>query len=124
VSAVDSDGYAHRVGEGDANNLGLKLHEAKLDPLAISVLIGGTPAETAAAFRRVFGPKSGLGRAASAVGTAEIERIRAVGFDVITVPTSNFPKHGRIIHPAEGSAGFTTENLEKLAQAFTDTTGL
>jgi hypothetical protein len=87
-------------------------------------LIGGTPAETAAAFRRVFGPKSSLGRFASTVGTAEIEQIRAVGFDVIPVPTNNFPNHGRIIHPTEGSAGFTPENLEKLAQVFTDTTGL
>lgn len=87
-------------------------------------MIGGTPAETAAAFRRVFGPKSNLGRTASTVGTAEIEQIRAAGFDVIPVPTSNFPDQGRIIHPTEGSAGFAPENLEKLAQVFTDTTGL
>jgi hypothetical protein len=124
VSADDSEGHVHRVGGGDANNLGLKPHEAKLDPPCISVLIGGTPAEAAVAFRRVFGPKSSLGRAASTVGTAEIEQIRAAGFDVIAVPTSNFPNHGRIIHRTEGAAGFTPENLEKLSQAFTNTTGL
>jgi hypothetical protein len=124
VGPGQSVGCVHRVGEGDANNLGLKPHEARLDPPGISVLIGGTPAETAAAFRRVFGPKSSLGRAASTVGTAEIEQIRAVGFDVIPVPTSNISNHGRIIHPTEGAAGFTPENLEKLAQIFTDATGL
>jgi hypothetical protein len=47
-----------------------------------------------------------------------------VGFDVIPVPTSNFPNHGRIIHPTDGAAGFTPENLEKLSQAFTNTMGL
>jgi hypothetical protein len=87
-------------------------------------LIGGTPAGAAAAFRRVFGPKSSLGKAARTVGTADIEQIRAAGFDVVRVPTHNFPNHGRIIHPAEGAAGFTPENLQKLSQAFTNTTGL
>jgi hypothetical protein len=73
MSADNIDGCVPRVGGGDEKNLGLKPHEAKLDPPGISVLIGGTPAETAAAFRRVFGPKSSLGRAANTVGTAEIE---------------------------------------------------
>jgi hypothetical protein len=124
VSIGVSDDYVHRIGGGNANNFGLKPHEARLDPPGISVLIGGTPAETAASIRRVFGPKSSLGKAASTVGTAEIGRIRAAGFDVIPVPTRNFPNHGRIIHPTEGMAGFTPENLEKLSQAFTNTTGL
>jgi hypothetical protein len=124
MSADNMDGCVHRVGGGDEQNLSLKPHEAKLDPPGISVLIGGTLAETAAAFRRVFGPKSSLGRAASTVGTAEIERIRAAGFDVVPAPTSNFPNHGRIIHPTDGAAGFTPENLEPLSQVFTNTTGL
>jgi hypothetical protein len=122
--AGNRDGCVHRVGGGDEKNLGLKPHEAKLDPPGISVLIGGTPAETAAAFRRVFGPKSSLGRAASTVGTAEVERIRSVGFDIVPVPTSNFPNHGRIVHPTYGAAGFTPENLERLSQVFTNSTGL
>jgi hypothetical protein len=124
VWAHNSDGCVHRVGGGDEKNLGLKPHEAKLDPPGISVLIGGTPADTAAAFRRVFGPKSSLGKAARNVGTAESEQIRAAGFDVVPVPTSNFPNHGRIIHPTEGAAGFTPENLQRLSQVFSNTTGL
>jgi hypothetical protein len=124
VWAHNNDGCVHRVGGGDASNLALKPHEAKLDPPGISVLIGGTPAETAADFRRVFGPKSSLGKAARTVGTADIEKIQAAGFDVIPVPTNNFPNHGRIIHPTEGAAGFTPENLQILSQAFTNTTGL
>jgi hypothetical protein len=117
-------GSVHRVGGGDAKNLSLKPAEANLNPPGISVLIGGTPADTAAAFRRVFGPKSGLGKAARTVGTADVEQIRAIGFDVIPVPTSNFPNHGRIVHPTEGAAGFTAENLQKLSQVFTNMTGL
>ena len=124
VWAHNQDGCVHRVGGGDEKNLGLKSREAKLDPPGISVLIGGTPADTAAAFRRVFGPKSSLGKAAKTVGTAEIEKIRAAGFDVVAVPTQNFSNHGRIIHPTEGAAGFTPENLQKLSQVFTNTTGL
>ena len=120
----NGDNFVHRVGGGDEKNLVLRPHEALLDPPGISILIGGTPAETAAAFRRVFGPKSNLGKTASTVGTAEIKHIQAVGFDVIPVPTSNFPNHGRIIHPAEGAAGFTAANLQKLSQGFTNTTGL
>lgn len=119
-----SDGCVHRAGGGTESNLVLKPHEANLNPPGISVLIGGTPADAAAAFRRVFGPKSRLGKAASTVGTAEIEQIRAVGFDVIAVPTSNFPNHGRLVHPTEGAGGFTTENLQRLSQVFHNTTGL
>jgi hypothetical protein len=114
----------HRVGGGDEQNLALKPQEARLDPPGISVLIGGAPADTAAAFRRVFGPKSPLGIKARTVGTAEVEKIRASGFDVVPVPTNNFPNHGRIVHPTDGAAGFTPENLKKLSQVFTDTTGL
>lgn len=119
-----NDGHAHRVGGGDEKNLALKPHEEKLDPPGISILIGDTPAEAAASFRRVFGPKSRMGRAASTVGTAEIEQIRAAGFDVVPVPTNNFPNHGRIIHPTEGAAGFTPANLQRLSQVFTNTKGL
>lgn len=118
------DGCVHRVGGGDAKNLALKPAEANLNPPGISVLIGGTPADTAAAFRRVFGPKSSLGRAARTVGTAAVEHIRALGFDVIALPTGNFPNHGRITHPTEGAAGFTAENLQKLSQVVINTTGL
>src|SRR5258708_19420514 len=93
VWAHNSDGCVHRVGGGDEKNLGLKPHEAKLDPPGISVLMGGTPADTAAAFRRVFGPKSSLGKAAKTVGTADIEQIRAAGFEFVPRPTPNLPPH-------------------------------
>ena len=124
MSALNNDDAVHRVGGGVEMNLGLKPHEAKLDPPGISVLIGGTPAEAAAAFRRVFGPKSSLGRAASTVGTAELGQIRAVGFDVVPDPTGNFPNHGRIVHPTQRAVGFIPENLQGLSQVFTNTTGL
>src|SRR5580698_3023452 len=96
----------HRVGGSNEKNFTLKPQEAKLDPPGISVLIGGTPVDTATAFRRVFGPKSNLGKVATTVATAEIAQIQSLGFDVVPAPTSNFPNHGRIIHPTEGVAGF------------------
>jgi hypothetical protein len=124
VSSRNMDVCVHRVGGGDEINLALKPHEVNLDPPGISVLIGGAPADAAAAFRRVFGPKSILGKAASTMGTAAIDQIRASGFDVVCIPTNSFPNHGRIIHPTDGAAGFTPENLRRLSQVFTNSTGL
>ena len=114
---------AHRIGGGSASNLKMKPQEETLDPPGISVLIGGTPEQAAVDFRRVFGRRSTLGKKARIVGTAEIVKIREVGFDVIADPSKNFPNHGRLIHPC-GSEEFTTENLEELSKVFTDTTGL
>jgi hypothetical protein len=87
-------------------------------------LIGGTPEEAATDVRRVFGPKSSLGKKATVVGSAALDALRALGFDVVPDPSHNFPNHGRLIHPAEGAAGFTPENLQQLSQAFTNQTGL
>jgi hypothetical protein len=106
-----------------SRNLTLKPAEEKLDPPGISVLIGGTPEQAAADMRRVFGPRSTLGKLARVVGTAAIEAIRASGFDVIAAPTNNFPNHGRLIHPP-GIAGFTPENLARLATVFANKGGL
>ena len=114
----------HRIGGGNPSNLKLKAAEARLKPPGISILVGGTAQQAAADFRRVFGPHSTLGKKASVVGTAAIDSIRDAGFDVIEDPTSNFPNHGRLIHPTEGAAGFTDENLERLSQAFSDQGGL
>ncbi|MCE9530700.1 MAG: hypothetical protein K8T89_06175 [Planctomycetes bacterium] len=122
-SVLDDDEIAHRIGGGDARNLTLKPFEEKLDPPGISVLIGGTPEETAADMRRVFGPRSTLGKLAGVVATARLEAIRACGFDVIAAATSNFPNHGRLIHPS-GIAGFTPENVAKLAAVFVNKGGL
>ena len=116
-------GSCHRIGGGSASNLELKPQEAKLNPPSISVLIGGTPQQAAADWRRVF-TKPGPSAKASAVGTADIDAVRQLGFDVIPLPTPNFPNHGRLIHPADGEAGFNQENLDSLAQEFTDTTVL
>jgi len=114
----------HRIGGGAAGNLALRPAEGALDPPGISVLISGTPAEPAADMRRVFGPHSSLGKKAGIVGTADLEQIRNAGFDVIPDRTGHFPNHGRLIHPSQGAAGFSRENLEKLSRVFTDTTGL
>ena len=122
-TSVPGDEVAHRIGGGDASNLTLKPAEEKLDPPGFSVLIGGTPDQAAADFRRVFCARSILGRLAHVVGTAEVRAIRAIGFDVIALPTNNFPNHGRLIHPF-GVAGFTPENLQKLAAVFVDKGGL
>jgi hypothetical protein len=114
----------HRIGGGATGNLELRPAEAFLSPPGISVLLGGSPVDAAADMRRVFGSHSSLGKKAAVVGTAELEQIRAVGFDVVSDPTKNFPNHGRLTHPAQGAAGFIHENLEKLSQVFTDTIGL
>jgi len=121
--SVSGDEVAHRIGGGDASNLTLKPAEEKLDPPGISVLIGGTPEQAAADIRRVFGPRSALGKFACVVGNAEIQAIRAIGFDVIAAPTNNFPNHGRLIHSC-GITGFTQDNLAMLATVFTNKGGL
>jgi hypothetical protein len=120
---VDSDLAVHRIGGGEASNLALKPAEAHLTPPGISVLLGGTPADAASEMRSAFPNATRLQQAAGTVGSATVARIRAAGFDVIAVPTRNLPNHGRIIHPL-GAAGFTAENVEKLAQQLTNTTGL
>ncbi len=120
--ATDDD-MCHRIGGGDAGNLQLTPQDAKLNPPGISVLIGGTPQEAAASWRSVFSRPGPIAKART-VGSADIAKIRELGFDVIALPTPNFRNHGRLIHPTDGAAGFTPENLIRLAQAFADTTGL
>ena len=114
----------HRIGGVSTENLRIRLFEEELTPPGISVLIGGSPEQAASDMRRVFGPRSSMGKRAKVVGTAEIVEIRAAGFDVIEDPSRHFPNHGRLIHPAEGAAGFTDENLSRLAKVFTITIGL
>jgi hypothetical protein len=114
----------HRIGGGDANNLKLWPAEEKLVPPGFSVLIGGTPKQAAADFRRVFGSHSSLGKKAATVGTTAIGKVRDAGFDVIEDPTTNFRNHGRLIHPTDGAAGFNDANRTRLAAVFTNKTGL
>jgi hypothetical protein len=111
----------HRIGGGSAGNLALKPAERTLTPPGISTLHGGTPAEAAEAMRQQYHRLAPRGQ--TVVGTTTAGRIREAGFDVIMDPTKRFPQHARLIHP-DGANGFTQENLDRLAQAFEDHTGL
>ena len=51
---VEDDVPIHRIGGGSVENLSLKPAEEGLDPVGISTLRGGTPAEAAEAMRRRF----------------------------------------------------------------------
>jgi len=119
---VPGSEVVHRA--GGSSTIALSARDAALDPPGFSVLIGGTPEQTAAAFRCVFGPKSTMAHLVMVVGTAEVAKIRHLGFDVIAKPTNNFPNHGRVIHPTLGAVGFTPTNLAGLAKVFTDKSGL
>jgi len=112
----------HRIGGASIENLRLKSNEAKLNPPGISVLKTPTPGEAAAQMRAAYPDATGLQEAAKTVGSSTIEAIRGVGFDVIPMPSRRLPNHHRLIHP-EGAAGFTDDNLERLAEVFTNTTG-
>lgn len=120
-TALPDDALIHRVGGGSAANLTLKPREAILNPPGISMLLGATPQEAAVAMRRQFPRKAPRGR--TTVGSTTVGQIRAAGFDVIMDATPRFPQHARLIHP-QGVAGFTDDNLKRLAQCFQDHTGL
>jgi len=115
-------GDIHRIGGGNVENLRLKPAEAALEPPGISVLKAPTPGQAAAQMRAAFPKAKGLHEAAKTVGSTTEEAIRSAGFDMIANPTRKLPNHYRIIHP-DGVAGFTDENLAKLAAVFTNTTG-
>jgi hypothetical protein len=51
-----------------------------------------------------------------------VEAIRQAGFEVVPNPSRLLPNHARIIH-RKGRAGFSDENLERLAQAVQNTSG-
>jgi hypothetical protein len=115
-------GDIHRIGGSTVENLRLKQAEAALNPPGISALKTPTPGEAAAQMRAAFPKAAGLHEAAKTVGTTSEQLIRSAGFDIIANPTRKLPNHHRIIHP-EGVAGFSDENLARLAQVFTNTTG-
>lgn len=117
------NGDIHRIGGASIENLRLKPNEAKFNPPGISVLKSPTPGEAAAEMRAAYPNATRLHEAAKTVGTSTTEAIRNAGFDVIPIPSKRLPNHFRLIHP-EGTAGFTDENLERLAQVFTNTTGI
>lgn len=72
--------------------------------------------------RAAYRDATGLHEAARTVGSSTAEAIRSAGFDVIPAPSKRLPDHYRLIHP-EAAAGFTDENLARLAEAFTNSTG-
>ncbi len=118
---IPDDVPIHRLGGGSVGNLDLKPAERTMTPPGISTLHGGMPAEAAEAMRRQYHRMAPRGQ--TVVGTTTAGRIREAGFDVIMDPTKRFPQHARLVHP-DGASGFTPENLERLAQAFEDHTGL
>jgi hypothetical protein len=112
----------HRIGGASIENLRLKPKETQLNPPGISVLKAPTPGEAASEMRAGYPGATGLHEAAKTVGSSTTEAIRSAGFDVIPVPSRRLPNHHRLTHP-DGAAGFTDENLARLAEAFTNTTG-
>jgi hypothetical protein len=121
TEAVPDDVVVHRVGGGTADNLVPKPDETSLVPPGISVMLGGSAAEAAAAMRRWFPRMAPRGR--TCVGSTKAGQIRQAGFDVIMNPSRRFPQHGRLTHP-DGAAGFSQDNRERLALGFTNQTGL
>ncbi len=119
--ALADDVIVHRVGGAGLANLRLSPADLTAVPPGLSVLLGGTAQDAAAQMRAVFGTRKWQ-RLASQVGTTTLAAIRAAGFDVTPVATSNLLNHGRIVHPA-GAAGFTDANLAVLAVVFFLTTG-
>jgi hypothetical protein len=112
----------HRVGGSAPSNLALKLSEAELQPPGISVLQGGTAGEAAAQMRAAYPNATRLHAQASTVGISTASRIEGAGFQVMPDPSKRFPNHARITHP-DGADGFNDRNLQRLSEAFDDTTG-
>lgn len=115
-------GDIHRIGGASVENLRLKPREAALPVPGISVIKAPTPADAAGEMRTGLPRARGLHEQAKTIGTASEDAIRATGFDVIPTPSTALPNHHRIIH-SEGAAGFSDENLARLAEVFTNTTG-
>jgi hypothetical protein len=112
----------HRIGGASVENLRLKPTDAVLKPPGISVLRAPTPGEAAAAIRAAYPDATGLQSAAGTVGSTTTEAIRGADFDVIPTPSKRLPNHHRIVH-RDGVVGFSEENLARLAEAFTNSTG-
>lgn len=112
----------HRIGGASIENLRLSCRDVTLDPPGISVLRAVTPGMAAADIRAAYPDATGLQLAAGIVGSTTSEAIQSAGFDVIPKPSKRLPNHHRIIH-REGVAGFSDENLTRLVEAFTNSTG-
>jgi hypothetical protein len=53
------------------------------------------------------------------VGSTTAAAVDQAGFVLLLVPMARFPNHARVTH-ADGVAGFSDENLQRLAQVFQD----
>jgi hypothetical protein len=115
-------GDLHRIGGGSIENLRLKPREMKLHPPGISVLKAPTACLAAMQMKEVFPQAKALHEQARLIGTTTVEKIRSAGFDVIAKPTRLLANHHRIIHP-EGVIGFNDDNLKRLSEVFTNTSG-
>ena len=120
--AIAPDVVVHRVGGGSVANLRPSPLDLQETPPGISALLGGTPQEAAGQMRRAFPGSRKWRQTAGTVASTTAEALRQAGFEVIPDPTSRFPNHARLIHPA-GVAGFTDANLGTLAKVFQETTG-
>jgi hypothetical protein len=121
----DRDGeprYFHRGGGASVENLRLKPKEAKFNPPGISVRMAPTASAAAQELRTGYPNATKLHGQAKVVGSASIDAIQKAGFDVIPKPSARLPNHRRLVHP-DGAAGFSDENLARLAEAFVNTTG-
>lgn len=92
-----------------------------LTPPGISVLKASSPGEAVRQVREAFPEAQRLRDTTHTVGTTNASKVRDAGFDVIAAPTRKLPNHHRIVHP-EGAAGFTDANLQRLSEAFSDST--
>ncbi len=115
------DEVVHRVGGAEVPLLRLNSADRTAVPPGLSVLIGDEPAEAAGQMRSAF-PGRRWRVLGNTVATATAGEIRAAGFDVIRAATAKLPNHGRITHP-DGEAGFTDENLARLADVFSISSG-
>jgi hypothetical protein len=122
ATPVSGTDVIHRIGGASVENLRLKPKEAELDPPGISAIRAPTPSAAANEMRAGYPNATDLHAVASTVGSATVDAIRAAGFDVIPARSRRLPNHQRIVHP-EGASGFTDENLARLAEAFTTTSG-
>jgi hypothetical protein len=113
----------HRIGGGGVENLTLKAKEAGLQPPGISLLQASSPAEAARQMRKAFPKAKKLHDLTNTVGSISSELIREAGFDIMHVPSTLFPNHYRLFHP-QGAEGFNEENLQRLALAFVNNTGI
>ncbi|MCI0680785.1 MAG: hypothetical protein L0Y71_01665 [Gemmataceae bacterium] len=119
---LDDAEVIHRFGTISVETWRLRESDKLENPPGLSVLIGGTAEDAAAAMLEAYADKRKYSRIHEMIkktNTTSVLRIRQSGFDVVAAPTKRFANHGRVIHP-QGSDGFTDENLQKLMAAFAE----